>query len=235
VPHANATLTSSAHVTDGISIRLIVRIGVRNGRMHPTLAQYINQALLHIHGIDEERKRALEDVAAFVSSKRRVGEPADLVFICTHNSRRSQMGQLWAAAAAAHFGIEGIHTYSGGTEATAFNPRAATALEKAGFVVDKRDGDNPHYLVTFDEDGPVIECFSKTYDDPLNPSTGFAAIMTCSEADEACPAVIGAALRAPIRYQDPKVADGAPVEAAVYDERCLQIATDILYLFSRIA
>ncbi len=203
--------------------------------MHPQLAQYVDRALEEIDGIDEDRKRALEDVAAFVSWKRGAGEPAELVFICTHNSRRSQMGQLWAAAAAAHFGIEGIHTYSGGTEATAFNPHAVMALEKAGFVVEKSDGDNPHYVVTFDKGGPVIECFSKTYDDPFNPSTDFAAIMTCSEADEACPVVLGAELRAPIRYEDPKVADGTPIEAAAYDERCLQIATEMLYLFSRIA
>jgi hypothetical protein len=218
-----------------MSVRFIARIGVRHGQMHPTLAQYINRALVHIDEVGEERRPALEDVAAFVSSKRRVGEAAKLIFICTHNSRRSQMGQLWAAAAAAHFGIDGIYPYSGGTEATAFNPRAVTALERAGFVIKKARGDNPHYLVTFDEDAPVIECFSKTYDDPFNPTEGFAAIMTCSEADAACPVVLGAALRAPIRYEDPKVADGTSEETAAYDERCFQIATEMLYLFSRVA
>ena len=145
------------------------------------------------------------------------------------------MGQLWAAAAAAHSGIDGVETYSGGTEATAFNPRAGAALERAGFVIDQPGGDNPHCKATVDEDGPVIECFSKTYDDPFNPTKGFAAIMTCSEADEACPVVLGAALRAPIQYEDPKVADGTPEEAVAYDERCLQIATEMLYLFSRVA
>jgi arsenate reductase len=203
--------------------------------MHPTLAQYINRALLHIDEIDEERRDALEDIAAFVSSKRRVGEAANLIFICTHNSRRSQMGQLWAAVAAAHFGIDRIHAYSGGTEATAFNPHAVRALEKAGFVIEKPGGDNPHHLVTFDEGAPVIECFSKTYDDPFNPTEGFAAIMTCSEADETCPVVLGASLRTPIPYADPKVADGTPEEAVAYDERCRQIATEMLYLFSRVA
>jgi arsenate reductase len=145
------------------------------------------------------------------------------------------MGQLWAAAAAAHFHIDEVRTYSAGTEATAFNLRALAAMERAGFVIEKPRGDNPRYRVTFDESGPVIECFSKTYDDPLNPAEGFAAVMTCSEADAACPVVLGAALRVPIRYKDPKVADGTPQEAAVYDERCLQIATEMLYLFSRVA
>jgi len=202
--------------------------------MHAGLKQYLDSALLGVHLIPEERQRALEDVAAFVSWKRAAGEVAELTFICTHNSRRSQMGQLWAPVAAAHFGIGEVRTYSGGTEATAFNPRAVAAMERAGFVIAKPGGDNPRYRVTFDEDGPAMECFSKTYDDPANPVEGFAAIMTCSEADEACPVVPGAALRAPIRYEDPNVSDGTPREAAAYDERCLQIATEMLYLFSRV-
>jgi arsenate reductase len=203
--------------------------------MHAELKQYLDRALRGVDGIPEERRRALDDLAAFVSSKRRSGETAELTFICTHNSRRSHMGQLWAAVAAAHFGIDEVRTYSGGTEATAFNLRALAAMERAGFVIEKPGGDNPRYQVRFDERGPVIECFSKTYDDPVNPAEGFAAVMMCSEADAACPVVLGAALRVSIRYKDPKVADGTPKEAAVYDERCLQIATEMLYLFSRVA
>ena len=210
-------------------------MGVRTQQMNAGLKQYLDRALLCIDGVPEERKRILEEVAGFISSERRRGETAELTFICTHNSRRSQMGQLWAAAAAAHFGIDGIDTYSGGTEVTAFNPRAVTVMEKAGFTIEKPGGENPRYLVTFDERGPARECFSKTYDDPVNPNEGFVAIMTCADADEACPVVSGAALRAPIRYDDPKIADGTPQEAAVYDERCLQIATEMLYLFSRVA
>ena len=203
--------------------------------MHPRLEAYIRRALLRIDEIPDERKRALREVSAFVVAKRLVGQLAELTFVCTHNSRRSQMGQLWAAATAAHFGIDGVRTYSGGTEATAFNPRAAAAMQRAGFVIENPGGDNPHYEVTFDEDGPVMECFSKTYDDAVNPAQGFAAIMTCSDADEACPVINGASLRAPIRYEDPKGADGSPHEALAYDARCLQIATEMLYLFARAA
>jgi arsenate reductase len=199
------------------------------------LEHYMRRAMLRVDGIPDERKRLLDDVAAFVSSKRRASELAELTFICTHNSRRSQMGQVWAATAAAHHGIDGVRTYSGGTEATAFNPRAVAALQRAGFVIENPGGQNPHYLVRFAETGPTMECFSKTYDDPTNPDQGFAAIMTCSDADEACPVVFGAALRVPLRYDDPKVADGTSEEAAAYDERCLQIATEMLYLFSRVA
>jgi arsenate reductase len=203
--------------------------------MHPNLQRYIDRAFVHISEIRTERKHLLEEVAAFISSKRRAGKLADLTFICTHNSRRSQMGQLWAAAAAAHFGVEHVRTYSGGTEATAFNPRAVAALTRAGFTIENPGGDNPRYRARFTEGGPALECFSKTYDDTFNPAQGFAAIMTCSEADEACPVVLGAALRIPIRYEDPKIYDGTHEETTAYDARCLQIATEMLYLFSRVS
>ncbi|MGB5222855.1 MAG: hypothetical protein WBN60_17605 [Polyangiales bacterium] len=221
-------------MTDRRSVRLIVRFGVRNDRMYRELEEYIRRGLLHTDEIPEARKRALDEVASFVAEKRGAGQDAVLHFICTHNSRRSQLAELWAAVAAAHFGIDGVRTYSGGTEATAFNPRAVAAIERAGFHVDNPGGENPHYRVSFDHAGPAIECFSKTYDDPFNPSEGFAAIMTCSDADEACPVIFGAAMRARLRYDDPGVADGMPIETATYDERSLQIATEMLYLFSRV-
>jgi arsenate reductase len=202
--------------------------------MHPKLEEYIKRVVLNTDDIPAARKLALGEVAGFVSAKRGEGQEALLNFICTHNSRRSQMGQLWGAAAAAHFGIDGVRTYSGGTEATAFNPRAVAAIERAGFHVENPGGQNPHYRVTYADEGSILECFSKTYDDPYNPAEGFAAIMTCADADEACPVVLGAAIRAPIRYEDPKVADGTPSETAAYDERCQQIATEMLYLFSRV-
>ena len=163
-----------------------------------------------------------------------MGQTAELTFICTHNSRRSQMAQLWASAAAAQFGIDGVRAYSGGTEVTAFNPRAVAAMGRAGFVIDDPGGENPHYRVTHAAESPTMECFSKTYDDPVNPSTGFAAVMTCSDADASCPVVPGAELRARVQYDDPKSADGSPEEASTYDARCLQIATEMLYLFSRV-
>lgn len=202
--------------------------------MYAELDQFIRRALLEVGRVPDRRKRALDALASFVSEELAAQQKAALQFICTHNSRRSQMGQLWAAAAAAHFRVDGLSTFSGGTEATAFNPRAVAAIERAGFSVRNPGGSNPHYLATFEEGGLEIECFSKKYDDPFNPSTGFGAIMTCSEADEACPVVPGATFRLPLRYDDPKVADDTPEETFVYDARCLQIATEMLYAFSRV-
>jgi arsenate reductase len=187
--------------------------------------------------LPEERREPLDRLAQFVMERRERGEAARLLFICTHNSRRSHMGQIWASVAAAHHGIDGVETFSGGTEATAFDPRAVAALRRAGIGIEATNGDaaNPRYAVSFADSRPALEAFSKKYDDPPNPTEGFAAIMTCSEADQACPFVQGAALRVALPYADPKASDGTPREEATYDERCQQIATEMFYLFSRVA
>jgi hypothetical protein len=132
--------------------------------------------------------------------------------------------------------VDGVETYSGGTEATAFNPRAVAALQRAGFRIEtsEPEAENPRYTVSITENGPTLEAFSKRYMDPPNPTAGFAAIMTCSDADEACPFVRGADFRIAVPYVDPKVSDGTPEEAATYDERSRQIATEMLYVFSRV-
>jgi hypothetical protein len=129
-----------------------------------------------------------------------------------------------------------VKTFSGGTEHTAFNPRAIAALERAGFAIRQTlaGGDNPRYQVRFVGDGPAVEAFSKVYSESPNPSREFCAIMTCSQADEACPVVDGAAERIALTYDDPKASDGTPEEAATYDERCAQIAREMLFALSMV-
>ena len=204
--------------------------------LHPKLATYLDEIVGQIDTVPAERRKQLDKLALFIKTKRDSGETAKLVFICTHNSRRSHMSQLWASVAAAHYRLTGIETYSGGTEVTAFNPRAVAALERAGFEIDARDeSDNPRYAVSFSPDGPKLEAFSKQYTDAPNPREGFAAIMTCSEADKNCPMVEGAALRVPIPYVDPKESDGSAEETATYDERTRQIAIEMFYLLAKVA
>ena len=202
--------------------------------MHDTLQRTIDELILRFNRIPDDRKLALEQVASFIAERMAAGKPVELTFICTHNSRRSQMAQIWAVAAAAHYGVIGVETYSGGTEATAFNARAIGAIKREGFVVVNPGGENPHYRVRYSEGAPSIECFSKTYDDPFNPQRNFVAVMTCSQADEACPVVHGAALRVPIAYDDPKASDGTPEETSTYDARCRQIGAEMFYLLSRV-
>jgi len=156
---------------------------------------------------------------------------AKLIFVCTHNSRRSQIGQLWMRAAAQYYGMQNIYTYSGGTESTAFNHRMVAAIDRAGFLVNKLDEwDNPKYLVHLSDtdENPDIY-FSKKYDDSYNPQSNFIAVMVCSDADEACPIVPGAEARISLPYLDPKAADDTPQESEVYDKKMLEIGRELLF------
>lgn len=179
-----------------------------------------------------EREPELEELAAAVAEE----EGAQVLFICTHNSRRSHLCQVWAQTGADRFGLEGVRTYSGETEATAFNERAAAALERAGFEVERGEGwENPVYRVRAGAGGRVMECSSKVFDAAPNPTSGFIAVMTCSSADRACPYVAGADQRIALPYEDPRLSDGTPEETATYDERCAEIACDILWVMRRAA
>jgi protein-tyrosine-phosphatase len=204
-------------------------------RFNPGLATYIGNLTVLYGDIPDERKKDLTKVADFVSERIRAGGIANLTFICTHNSRRSHMGQIWAKVAAVYYGLDSVETFSGGTEATAFNPNAVEAMRKAGFRIDS-DGSmhNPVFEVVFGENVSPINAFSKKYDDKVNPDKDFCAIMTCSEADENCPFIPGARLRIPITYEDPKAYDGTPRQDEAYEERCLQIGMEMFYLFSKI-
>ena len=208
----------------------------KHSQLLPELREFVAGRLGELEQIPQARRALLDvlvDLPGFSSDRHR---PVRLVFICTHNSRRSHMAQLWAQVAARHFSVPGVEATSGGTEATAFNPRAVAALRRAGFAIEFfSDGKNPVYEVWYEPEMEPIQAFSKIYDEPPNPTAGFAAVMTCAAADTACPIVSGADERIVIPYDDPKAADGTEHEAEVYDERCAQIAREMLYVFSEIA
>lgn len=183
---------------------------------------------------DAGRREVLLALTNYVQNKKSAGQRTYLNFICTHNSRRSQLSQIWAQTAADYYGVD-VRCFSGGVEVTAFNERAVAALQRAGFeVLQKNSGSNPLYEVSHSAGGRPISAFSKLFDDPANASPGFAAVMTCSDADENCPYIPGAEARLPVRYEDPKISDGTPQEAEIYDRRSLQIASEMFYVFSRV-
>ncbi len=185
--------------------------------------------------ISEKRKETLQPLTEFIQGKVDHGKEIRLNFICTHNSRRSHLSQVWAQTMAAYFNIKNVYCYSGGTEATALFPMAATTLANSGFQVNTIfQGENPIYAIKYAENAYPIMGFSKTFDDDFNPESEFAAILTCSQADEGCPFIAGAEKRIPITYEDPKAFDNTPQQAEKYRERSLQIAIELLYVFSNI-
>lgn len=204
-------------------------------KMFESIQKYCQELTREFEMIPMERKLLLDKIVSYIQSKRAVGQPVHLVYICTHNSRRSHFGQVWAHVAASFFGIKNVFTFSGGTEATAFNQNAIDAFIRIGFDMKKiTEGLNPTYAVVFDESFLPAICFSKEYDHPQNPKTSFAAIMTCSDAEENCPFIPGVELRIGTTYEDPKAFDNTPFQNEKYDERCRQIARETFYVFSRV-
>jgi len=187
------------------------------------------------YSISETRKKILQPLIDFIIEKEEVGEEINLNFICTHNSRRSHLAQIWAQVMAAHFKVKNVHCYSGGTEATSLFILVKETLEEIGFVFKTdSEGNNPRYHIYFSEEETPIVGFSKTFDDSFNPNEIFTAIMTCSYADENCPFISGAEKRIPITYEDPKQFDNTPFQKEKYKERSIQIASEMSYVFSRI-
>ncbi|MEM8583272.1 MAG: protein-tyrosine-phosphatase [Bacteroidota bacterium] len=197
----------------------------------PRLALLIERLESESHLIPNHRKELLQSLAAHLEGQ----GSCRLIFICTHNSRRSHLAMIWAAVGASFYGLPQVATFSGGTEITAMNPRIAYALKQAGFEVDlsseSHAQNNPTYLVTYREDRAPLHCFSKKYNHPDNPKDDFAAIMVCSSADRDCPLVPGASYRLALPYEDPKVADGLPAEVQTYQSRLEEIGREILFVF----
>jgi arsenate reductase (thioredoxin) len=213
----------------------VTALSAKDSDVLPSLGPLIAQVTQEFDQIPAERQEALKKVASHIRSRVQAGESSQLTFICTHNSRRSHLSQIWAQTAAAHYQVPGVKTFSGGTEATACNERTIATLHRAGFLITNSTPSqkNPVYLVRYSPTAEPLRAFSKVYSSEGNPSLDFVALMTCDSADKNCPLVRGSALRIAIPYVDPKVSDGTEAEARTYDERSRQIAREMFYLMQQ--
>lgn len=185
--------------------------------------------------ITAERKALLQKCAVSIANQIEKEDATNLVVICTHNSRRSQLGELYLATAAHAYGINNIKSFSGGSEATAFNHRMVNAVLRKGFSIQLLEaGENPRYQISLHDHLFENEFFSKVYDHPFNPTENFVAILVCHSADEACPSILGASDRFFIPYVDPKMSDDSPKEAEVYDAKVNEIGAEMFYLIKQL-
>lgn len=204
-----------------------------NTTIFPEIEKVIST--FNFESIPLNRKTTLQPLIDFIQAKVSSKKEIRLNLICSHNSRRSHLSQVWAQTAAVHYGIEKVFCYSGGTEATAMFPLVAESLLHSGFKIQTlSEGTNPVYAIKYAANEHPVVGFSKTYDDDFNPKNGFAAIMTCSQDDGGCPFIPGAEKRIPITFEDPKAFDNTPQQTQMYRERSLQIATEMFYVFSQI-
>ena len=206
-----------------------------HGTLIEPLRPYVEQILAELDKVSAERRKSLDEIAAEIATRVKYRKSANLTFICSHNSRRSHMSQLWAQTAAYYYGFDEVHSYSGGTGATACNTRTVTALRRVGFsVVSTTEGENPVYLIQFSDERPPVRAYSKLYDADGNPKEDFIALMCCSKADKTCPIVLGATSRYAIHYVDPKLCDDTAEETPQYNARCREIAREMFYIMSQV-
>ncbi len=202
-------------------------------KLYPNLEKLVST--LDTSSITEARAAQLLEVSSFIRGKISNNESIRMNFICTHNSRRSHLTQIWAQTLAYYFNIDNVSCYSSGTEATSLFPKVKETLVNHGFSASTiSEGGNPIYSIKYAENEPSIIGFSKTLDSPFNPSSEFLAIMTCSHADEGCPFISGAEKRISLPFDDPKAFDGTPQQTQKYHERSLQIATELYFVFSNL-
>ncbi len=204
----------------------------------PVLDQLIDILAKEDDRIPDSRITVLDKLASYINQELKSGEPVRLNFICTHNSRRSQMAQIWAYTAATQYQVPRFEAYSGGTEITYFHPNAVQAMRTLGFRFllqrDHQNPTNPHYEVVIGTGIPPLICYSKQFEDAIPSGKAFTAIITCSEAEKNCPVVPGAKSRFPLTYEDPKKNDGTSQEEKGYLKTAVEIGRELIYVFRNV-
>lgn len=211
---------------------------MENSKLNTLLSHFVNECKSNFTSISIERKQKLEELAKSVEHSYKKTRKSNLVFVCTHNSRRSHFGQLMATIMAVHFGLD-ITSYSAGTETTRFHPNAIAAILSVGFNLvpqtNSSKSSNTVFVLSYSTDEKQsIKCFSKTIFDESLPKDKFIAIMVCSDANENCPFIPGADIRFSLAYEDPKIYDNDDDAVNHYKESLFQIGTELAFCFSKI-
>ena len=115
-----------------------------------------------------------------------------VLFLCTHNSARSQMAEGLLRA----LGGDQFEAFSAGTEATHVRPLAIQAMAELGIDISRQ----------------VSKTLDRYLDQPFDQ-----VITVCDQANEACPVFFGARERRHWSLRDPSQASGTEAQQlAVY-------------------
>ncbi len=204
-------------------------------RLIPEILELVSQ--FDYAAIPEERKDQLDALSDHLRKRWNAGDTPCVNFICTHNSRRSQMAQVWGQTAAMVYDLRHVTCLSGGTEEGEVDPATIEAFRRAGFYVPPPDDPvryNPEYLVYFSYRENPVFVYSKPFDHLVNTIAPFTAVMTCADADKACPVIKNSVKRFLLPYDDPQFHDGTPGEAQAYDASIRRIGTEMFHVFSNI-
>ena len=168
-----------------------------------------------------KQKDRLELIANELNKK--IKETNVLVFLCTHNSRRSQICEVWGSIFSLIYKKE-ILINSAGTIKTSVHKEIFNVLKKCGVSV------NENEEIAFKN--LLIKLKSKTLDQI--DAKKFIAIMTCSDAEKSCPIDSRSVKNINMFFKDPKVYDNTKYMEEEYLKTNSNIAEELNYIFKRI-
>ena len=152
-------------------------------RLFPELREHAKRLEESFEPVTPLHREAGENLAGWIAEHYQPGWPLHAVVVCTGNSRRSILGSSMGNLAAAFYGMPELRFHSGGTEPSAFNPRTASALRAAGFVVEPTGGEkssgNPAFRVSWGDGFEMLE-FSKLYSDAAYRQHLLGGLLTVS-------------------------------------------------------
>jgi len=182
----------------------------------------------------EGRRNLLLQIAESIAREYTKNEIVNINFICSDNSRESQLCQAWAFLAAHHYGLN-IHSFSGGLEVSSFHRNTIKTLQKTGFSFQLEDfaHQNPKYSVSYSDSRNSIIVFSKLYDNSANKEP-FIAITTSKKAEEHCPLISNAIQCYYLPLNELKSSDGTDEQEANYLAISEKVATEIGYIFAAV-
>ena len=203
--------------------------------MSKVLKEYIKIILKNIDtGIEKNRKDKLVKLAQVIKRNREQQNIVKVIFICTHNSRRSQFSQVWAYISSLYFKLDFLEFFSGGTEVDSVNLNVINALSNSGLKIEKKQTGDEVYLLKSSKRDKGINLYSKEYSCKSNPPKHFIAIMTCSDADQMCPVIKGADKKVFLPYPDPRTSEKTGLEKKTYGHINAVVAKEMFYLMKQL-
>ena len=203
--------------------------------MSKVLKEYIKIILKSIDmGLEKDRKDKLIELAQIIKKNHDQQNIVKIIFICTHNSRRSQFSQVWAHISSLYFKLDFLAFYSGGTEVDSVNLNVINALSNSGLKIEKKQTGEKVYLLKSSKRDNGINLYSKEYSCKSNPAKHFIAIMTCFNADQMCPVIKGADKKVFLPYPDPRTSDQTGLEKKIYGKINAVIAKEMFYLMKQL-
>jgi len=169
------------------------------------------------------------EINEFLNNKKNL----NFLFVCTHNSRRSQFANVWAEIAATFYNLNSIKSYSCGTEKSIVSKNTIQTLKDLGIRIENHPS-IPNAFHAFYGKELFIDVFSKKYSDPTISKEDTIAIMTCSDADQNCPIIPYAKNRISLNFKDPKRFDNTSSFKMEYQKTGKEIAREIFYIFSKL-